>query len=102
MNSNNSGTQSRLKEHNGKGLSNLAQAIILQSIEDLWDDKHRNDSRTFFGGEGFTICAQMSGMKAVERIRLLNLLRKSLNLRDRTRRNYARRKNLENIAGRGR
>jgi hypothetical protein len=54
----------------------LAEAIILQSIEDLWSKTNRKKSVEFFAGEGFGLCADMAGMKVVDRLRLLRMLRK--------------------------
>lgn len=57
-------------------LKHLAEAIILQSIEDLWSMTHRRKSIEFFSGDGFNHCADIAGMKVVERLRLLGMLRK--------------------------
>jgi hypothetical protein len=54
----------------------LAEAMILQSIEDLWSKTNRKKSVEFFTGEGFGLCADMAGMKVVDRLRLFRLLRK--------------------------
>jgi len=40
----------------------LAEAIILQSLEDLWEPAHRKESIEFLSGEGFRICARLAGM----------------------------------------
>jgi hypothetical protein len=58
-----------------KKLAALAEAIILQSLEDLWSKTQKNKSLAFFTGEGFHICAEMAGMKVMDRIRLFGLLR---------------------------
>jgi len=60
----------------GKRLAALAEAIILQSLEDLWSKTQKNKSLAFFTGEGFQICAEMAGMKVMDRIRLFGLLRR--------------------------
>lgn len=57
-------------------LKALAEAIILQSIEDLWSKTHRKESLEFFTGEGFRQCADMAGMSVVERLRIMRMLRK--------------------------
>jgi hypothetical protein len=54
----------------------LAEAIILQSIEDLWSKTKRKESIAFFTGYGFSLCADMAGMKVVDRLRLFRMLRK--------------------------
>jgi hypothetical protein len=60
----------------GKRLAALAEAIILQSLEDLWSKTQKNKSLAFFTGEGFQICAEMAGMKVMDRIKLFGLLRR--------------------------
>src|SRR5512140_1016027 len=57
------------------GLKGLAEGIILQSIDDLWDKHHREDCVTFFKGKGFRDCAEMAGMTTLDQIRLLNLVK---------------------------
>jgi len=54
----------------------LAEAVILQSMEDLWSKNKRRESIEFFTGDGFSLCADMAGMKIVDRLRLLRMLRK--------------------------
>ncbi|MEJ2696543.1 MAG: hypothetical protein P8013_07825 [Candidatus Sulfobium sp.] len=58
-------------------LQKLAEGIILQSIEDLWNENYREDSITFFKGKDFELCAEMAGMKLSDQVRLLNLVRRS-------------------------
>ena len=48
--------------NNRRGLVSLAEAIILQSLEDLWIPEHREESECFFCGEGFSICAEVAGL----------------------------------------
>lgn len=55
-------------------LINLAEAIILQSIEDLWGPIHKKESIDFFKGEGFRLAAEMAEMSAVDKRRLLLIL----------------------------
>lgn len=55
---------------------NLAEAIILQSLEDLWIHEGREDSRKFFRGEGFKICAEIAGLNTMEQFRVLHLIGK--------------------------
>jgi hypothetical protein len=54
----------------------LAEAVILQSLEDLWSKTNRKKSVEFFKGDGFSLCADMAGMKVVDRLRLFRLLRR--------------------------
>lgn len=56
------------------GVKALAEAIILQSMEDLSDTNHRAESLEFFAGEGFRICAQMAGMKPQAQVKVLELV----------------------------
>ncbi len=59
----------------------LAEAIILQSIEDLFDDRYKEDCKIFFFGEGFRTCAEIAKMKTIEQMKLLNLVSKYLTKR---------------------
>ena len=58
-------------------IRHLAEAVILQSAEDFWSPSFRPQSIDFFMGNGFKIYADLAGMKVVERLRLLRLLRGS-------------------------
>jgi hypothetical protein len=40
----------------------IAETIILQAIDDLYDATQRAESVDFFTGEGFAECAAMAGM----------------------------------------
>ena len=51
----------------------LGEAIILQSLEDLWNDDQRADSLNFFRGEGFSLCASIAGIGTVDQLRLLRM-----------------------------
>jgi hypothetical protein len=63
------------ERENIMGLKGLAEGIILQSIEDLWDKHHKDDCITFFKGKGFRDCAEMAGMTTSDQIKLLNLVK---------------------------
>ena len=67
-------TGRRLKSRNMCVVS-LAEAIILQTIEDIWDSRYMTESILFFQSEEFPLCAEMAGMTALEQIRLLNMLK---------------------------
>ena len=69
------GSKRASKIDHKKKIAALAEAIILQSLEDLWSKTQKNKSLAFFTGEGFHICAEMAGMKVMDRIRLFGLLR---------------------------
>lgn len=55
-------------------VNHLAEAIILQSMEDLWDESHREDCIRFFTGEDFRTCAAIAGMDTCEQIKILTML----------------------------
>ncbi len=55
-------------------VNHLAEAIIMQSIEDLWAENHREDCIRFFTGEDFRTCAAIAGMDTCEQIKVLTML----------------------------
>jgi hypothetical protein len=57
------------------GLKELAEGIILQSIEDLYNADERQDCVTFSGSNNFIICAEMAEMDTASQVRLLDLVR---------------------------
>jgi hypothetical protein len=59
-------------------MKHLAEAVILQSIEDLWSEDHREGCIKFFSGEDFRSCAQLAGMDISDQIKILGLLKDSL------------------------
>ncbi len=56
-------------------LRNLAEAIILQAAEDLWDYDYRKESIVFFCGEGYCKCAALAGMSLCQREQFLRMLK---------------------------
>lgn len=64
------------KKAQRKKMRALAEAVILQSIEDLWSRTNRRKSVDFFMGDGFSLYADMAGMKIIDRLRLFRMLRK--------------------------
>ena len=56
-------------------IKSLAEGIILQSLEDLWDTKLSNGSIDFFKGGDFRACAEMAGMSLLEQVKLLNMVK---------------------------
>ena len=56
------------------GYKSLAEAVILQSMEDLWNPSHRDESKDFFEGDGFRICAEIAGMNSTKQNNILHLL----------------------------
>ena len=69
-------SKSRAKDIQRKRLASLAEAIIMQSLDDLWSPTQKGKSIAFFTGEGFDICASMAGMRIIDRIELFCILRK--------------------------
>ncbi len=55
-------------------IKELAEAILLQSMEDLWIDEARSNCIDFFCGEGFHICSEMAGMSSDDKAKLLNMV----------------------------
>ncbi len=58
------------------GLKNLAETLILQSMEDLWDAKRRSESIDFLTGQGFHFFADMAGMDMENKIELMRLVKR--------------------------
>jgi hypothetical protein len=59
-------------------IKHLAEAIILQSIEDLWNRQQKKDCVAFFEGAGFHLCAEMSNMNTFHKKKLLKLISRSI------------------------
>jgi len=59
-------------------VQHLAEAIIMQSIEDLWDGAHRDDSIHFFAGKDFRTCASAAGIDVAGQIKILKMLEKPI------------------------
>jgi len=59
-----------------RAMQNISESIILQSIEDLWDESEhvRRSSFAFFLGEGFHICSELAGITVADRRKLLSLI----------------------------
>jgi len=53
----------------------LAERIILQAIEDLYDDDQREDCIAFFQNKDFTFFAEMAGMDLASQVRILDLVK---------------------------
>ena len=52
----------------------LAEAAILQSIEDLWDPVHFERSKDFFNGDAFDLCSELAGLDRINKFGLIHLL----------------------------
>jgi len=57
------------------GLQELAEGIILQSIEDLWSEDLSEECVDFFKGKEFRICAEISRMALIDQVTLLNMIK---------------------------
>jgi len=55
------------------GYRSLAEAVILQSLEDLSDPRHRDESREFFGGEGFKLCGDIAALTVRSKLKIIHL-----------------------------
>ncbi len=53
---------------------NLAEAVILQSIEDLWDPEHLERSKDFFNGDAFDLCSELAGLDRINKFGLIHFL----------------------------
>lgn len=56
------------------GTRTLAEAVILQSICDLWKQDKKRESIKFFRGKWFSIYAAIAGMGPNEKNRLIRML----------------------------
>jgi hypothetical protein len=56
----------------------LAEAIILQSIEDLWNNYLRKECMEFFNGKGFTICTDIAAINLYDQVKLMNFINVSI------------------------
>ena len=52
----------------------LAEAIILQSIEDLWNPVCKKGSLMFFQGDGFALCSEIAGIGYIKQLAMLRTL----------------------------
>jgi len=59
-------------------IKHLAEAIILQSIEDLWERQQKEGCVVFFEGEGFSLCSGMAGINMFHKRKLLGLISRSI------------------------
>jgi len=65
-------TKSKVEYRQAK---NIAEAVILQSMEDLYEEAHREESIEFFTGSGFAQCAEIAGMTQKEKAEVLNIIK---------------------------
>ena len=52
----------------------LAEAIILQSIEDLWNPLCRRGSLRFFKSDGFALCSEIAGISYIKQLAMFRML----------------------------
>jgi len=52
----------------------LAEAVILQSIEDLWNPVCKRESLMFFEGDGFELCSEVAGLSYIKQLVMLRML----------------------------
>jgi hypothetical protein len=57
-------------------LRELAERIILQAIEDLYDYNQRKDCLSFFQSKDFAFCAEMARMDVASQVRLLDFVKR--------------------------
>ena len=55
-------------------IKSFAEAVILQSIEDLFDSLQRKESIDFFKGEGFKLYAKIAGLSPADQTRIIRML----------------------------
>ena len=60
------------------GMKELAEGIILQSIEDLSDPYLREDCIHFFKGDDFGLCAELATMDTADQLKLLTLVKNTI------------------------
>lgn len=70
------------------GIKHLAEAVILQSLEDLWESDYLAGSIEFFEGDGFKICADIAQISRFKQYKILHLLGGGVNAENRLRRKY--------------
>ena len=67
-----------MSKTNGQAANNnarsLAEAIILQSIEDLWHPVCKRGSLRFFEGDGFVLCSEIAGISYIKQLSMLRML----------------------------
>jgi len=52
----------------------LAEAIILQSIEDLCNPVCRRGSLRFFKSDGFVVCSEIAGISYIKQLAMFRML----------------------------
>jgi len=52
----------------------LAEAVILQAIEDLWNPVCKRGCQRFFEGDGFELCSEIAGISYIKQLAMLRML----------------------------
>lgn len=60
------------------GLRELAEGIILQSMEDLWNEGYHDESLGFFKGRQFRDYANVAKMGLMEQAKLLDMIKEAI------------------------
>ena len=63
------------------GVRSLAEAIILQSLEDLSYPQYRDESREFFTGDGFKICGDIAELNSLKKLKIIHIAKGRKNVR---------------------
>lgn len=58
----------------------LVEGIILQSLEDLWNEGYREESISFFRGRDFSLCADIAGMSLDDQVQMLTMVKNVVDL----------------------
>ena len=53
----------------------LVEGVILQAMEDLWNEGYREDSVSFFKGRDFSLCADIAGLNLDDQVRMLKMVK---------------------------
>ena len=64
------------KMEDAMNVKNIAELIMLQCVEDLWDVREERDSRKFFQGKRFQLCAEIANMSQHDQSQLLHMVSK--------------------------
>ncbi len=63
-------------------IRNLAEAVILQALEDLFNAKHRKESEMFLAGEGFRLASKVAQINPQKRAEVLTFFGKLVKASD--------------------
>ncbi len=63
------------KKSQSAQIKGLAEAILFQSMEDLWIDEERSGCMDFFSGEGFCLCSEIAGISSDDKAQILDIVR---------------------------